>query len=243
MRLLPEKFSLKMNKKIVLFTVGLGLSLTLSLSSYDSVGAKDSLILPHPSTLISQVDPLAPEVLKNSLYEIPNQGAIALSNGTYQSQSGNSLSVTMADHVAYGDLKGDGSKEAAVLLAVNTGESSVLKYLAIMVLENGKPMNTDTILLGDRVSIKSLSINNGKIRLKMLTHSPTDPLDNPSQEMIQVYALNPQTEELTPISLSEAELDPNTPQVEVIPAPALDTLGIGDNLPWQPPEGEIEFRF
>jgi hypothetical protein len=146
----------------------------------------------------------------------------------------------MAERIAYGDLNGDGTKDAAVLLAVNTGGSGVFKYLALVIPEKGKPVNLSTISLGDRVTIKTLSIRNGKIKVKMLTHSPTDPLCCPTQEIIQGYQLNPQTNQLMVTSLTEQELKPNAIQPELVPAPP---MSVGDNVPVQPPIDEIEFRF
>lgn len=228
-----------MRNRIALFTVGFGLSLILSLSQNGYLHAQ---AMPKTAnlTLIAQTNTLTPDILKNTIYHIPDQGSINLTNGTYQSQIGNSLSVTMSDRIAYGDFNGDGIKDAAVLLAVDTGGSGVFKYLAVVTATNGNPVNLDTISLGDRVIVKSLSIKNGKVQVKMLTHSPTDPLCCPSQELTQAYQLQPKTGVLTPTTLAESELNPNAPQVEVLPANPAST---GNNTPFEPTVEEFQFRF
>jgi hypothetical protein len=229
-----------MRYKIALLPCSLGGSLVLGVSSYGAVPVKP-ITFPLSSSLIAQsAAPLTPAILKNATYQIPERGAVTLTNGTYQARSGDPLSVALSDRMAFGDLNGDGSQDAAVILAVNSGGTGVFEYLVVVSDKDNKPQEIASVLLGDRVNIQNLSINKAKIRVKMLKHSPTDPLCCPSEALIQSYRLDLKTNELVVTSLDEEEKNPDQPQVEDVPAPP---LGTGDNVPDQPPEGEIEFKF
>ena len=61
--------------------------------------------------------------------------------------------------VAFGDLNGDGKKDAAVIINENTGGTGQIRILAIVINRNGKPYNIASQKLGDRVSINSININ------------------------------------------------------------------------------------
>jgi heat shock protein HslJ len=52
--------------------------------------------------------------------------------------------------------------------------------------------------LGDRVKIKSLTIQNGEVVVDMLTQGPNDPMVNPTQEVVETYKL--QGNKLVPTS-------------------------------------------
>jgi hypothetical protein len=46
-----------------------------------------------------------------------------------------------------------------------------------------------TTLLGDRAQVEELTIEEGRIKVKMLTHGPEDPMCCPSQESSETYTL------------------------------------------------------
>jgi hypothetical protein len=97
--------------------------------------------------------------------------------------------VTLMNYVAAGDLTGDGTPEVAVVLATSTGGTGVFRDLAVVEVQNGKPVNVAVTPLGDRVKIKSLTIQNGAVVVDMLTQGPHDPMVNPTQEIVQTYKL------------------------------------------------------
>lgn len=216
--------------------IGLGLVLTLGWlnSTIPQVQA-----LPVSSIIMAQTGILTQQSLKNATYSIPEQGQVTLNNGSYTRQSGDPLSVTLGDKMAIGDINGDGVQDAAVVLQVNTGGSGVFVYLAVVVAQNNIPNNINTIALGDRVQVKSLSIlKSNKIRVKMLVQGPNDAACCPSQEEIQGYSLNLKTNQLTLASLTDEET--SNEQVEDVSSPP---EGMGDNVPDQPPDNEIEIKF
>ncbi|NOY65717.1 MAG: hypothetical protein GXO97_10050 [Nitrospirae bacterium] len=90
---------------------------------------------------------------------------------------------------ALGDLNKDGLSDAAVVLSWNGGGSGIFYYLSAVVNDKGKPVNVDTLLLGDRVRIKTIRISSGIIEIKLLTHGPFDPMCCPKKKVLYRYRL------------------------------------------------------
>ena len=209
----------------------------VSLTILESVQAK-----PFPLQFLAQsstpkTPALTPEVLANATYQIPDRGSVTLTNGQYQ---GNRLTVTLGKAIAIGDINQDGTKDAAVILAVETGGSGTFIYLAAMTQDqpDSPPKNTVTYFLGDRVQVKTLTIKNGAIRIKMLKAKPTDPSCCPTNVVIESYQLNNSLGTLAPITLTEK--DKQQISIEDVPSPV---LGDGDNVPTPPGLGEIQIKF
>ncbi|MEB3311383.1 MAG: hypothetical protein VKJ02_14240 [Snowella sp.] len=178
------------------------------------------------------------QALKNATYQIPEQGTVTLSDGQYQ--SGNLTVNLLEKPIAIADLNQDGTEDAAVILAVQTGGSGTFMYLAAVI---ASPLdqtfnNVDTYLLGDRVQIQNLSIKKGAVRVKMLKAKPTDPLCCPTDVVVEAYQLNNTQGTFAPISLSEQEKQQIL--IEDVPSPV---LGDGDNVPTAPPIDEIQIKF
>ena len=74
-----------------------------------------------------------------------------------------------------GDLDGDGQPEAVAVLAFSTGGSGVRSYLVVVTRDAGKLRNTATTLLGDRVQIRSVQINDRKIVVSAVRAGAGDP--------------------------------------------------------------------
>ena len=138
---------------------------------------------------------LTPEALRNAEYhcEFAATGLVRLINGAYQGElsvgSSAELTVTLGEMIILGDLDGDGTEDAAVLLIVDPGGSGTFYYLAVVVDEDGKPRNVASALLGDRVQVKSVSIQSGKIVVNMIAQGPGDPMCCPTLEMTLRYVL------------------------------------------------------
>jgi hypothetical protein len=90
---------------------------------------------------------------------------------------------------ATGDLNGDGSEDAAVILAADTSGSGTFIYLAAMLSIDGILENRDTVYLGDRVVVETIAIQDGMLALQMITHGPQDPMCCPSVKVDQTYLL------------------------------------------------------
>lgn len=116
--------------------------------------------------------PLPAELL-NATYTVPDIGTITLQDGKYE-DTANRVEVTLLPYAAEGEL--DGTPSTAVILVANTGGSGVFNYLAIMQQENGGWVNVATTLLGDRIDINSLTIENNQVVVEMVTQGPDDPM-------------------------------------------------------------------
>ncbi len=133
--------------------------------------------------------------LRNATYQGIYAEPVQLTDGKYEGKpfvegGASRPTVTFVDpFYAFGDLNGDGLKDAAVILAENSGGSGVFLYLAAVVDQNGTPANVATQLLGDRVEIKSVAIDGGEIVIDMVTQGPNDPFCCPRLEVTLRYRL------------------------------------------------------
>lgn len=191
-----------------------------------------------PASILAQTQGnLTPAMLKNATYQIPDQGSFTLSNGVYQSGS---TKLTLTRKMAIADVTGDGVQDAAAILALETGGSATFIYLAVMASQGGKPANLETLLLGDRVRVQSLTIKDGQVRVQMLKHQSTDPQCCPTNLVTEVYRIDNTLGKLAPMTLSESQKQQI--YVEDTPLPLIDQIG-NDNAPYQPELGEIQIKF
>ena len=102
--------------------------------------------------------------------------------------------------IARGDLDGDGSEEAAVLLALGVGGASPSFFLAALDEQNGRPENVATLPLGSRPVAGRLSIAGGLIVLE----APASTVD----------------ETATALEPREGGEAPRTEPAETVPPPA-----------------------
>jgi heat shock protein HslJ len=83
--------------------------------------------------------------------------------------------VVLVEHFRLtGDLDGDGTQEAVVLLAGSGGGSGERLYLAVVGRRNGRPWNVATALLGDRVQVRDARVNRRRITLDVVQAGPND---------------------------------------------------------------------
>jgi len=115
-------------------------------------------------------------------------GQIALSNGEYSDGEAR-LTIRLADLYAFGDLDGDGSDDAAVVLVTDPGGSGIFFDLAVLSEGAGAPVNVASLALGDRVDLRSLSIEDSRITVDMISHGPNDPMCCPSLRETVAYEL------------------------------------------------------
>lgn len=76
--------------------------------------------------------------------------------------------------VLFGDLNNDGQGDAAVVLEESGGASAIYYQLSAVINKNGKPLQIDSVMLGDHVRIDKFRIENGAIVVE-LTSSPRFP--------------------------------------------------------------------
>lgn len=168
--------------------------------------------------------------LQNAVYTIPNYGTITLTNGQYENteQRFRVSLINKQGLIAFGDVNGDGAEDAAVMLDVNSGGSGMFVYLTVVpnvgqVSQPLKPL--ESVLLGDRVTLNSLSIADQAITLNMVTQGPNDPMCCPTQEVTRLYTVQP--------TLVQTGGDPATPMP--LPSPLPNRLS-GSSSNAVPPE-------
>jgi heat shock protein HslJ len=136
------------------------------------------------------------QALPNLGYPIEgiSTGIAQLKDGLFEEQSApgsaTKTRVQLGDIQSYGDVNGDGIEDAAVILVVDPGGSGTFDYLALVTNENGAAKPVASVLLGDRVIVKSIAIQSGDIVVTMLTRKPDEPMSTePSVEVIRKFKL------------------------------------------------------
>jgi heat shock protein HslJ len=131
--------------------------------------------------------------LKNMEYKSgwTQSGTALLTDGEYREQaapgSATETVVQITPYVAYGQL--NGQEAAAVILVTDPGGSGTFYDLAVVVEQDGQPVNIATTSLGDRVQVNSLVIAGNEIVVDMITQGPEDPMCCPTQNVVKTYAL------------------------------------------------------
>jgi heat shock protein HslJ len=163
-----------------------------TLSMFDAQG---EAILTYQVDPYSQTESFTREELANMSYlsEWTDSGTVQLVNGEYRTPaaegSATELVVMLTNYAAFGDLDGDGQDEAVVILVTNPGGSGTFYNLAVVRKQGEALSNLATTLLGDRVQIKSIRIENGEAMVDMLTHGPDDGMCCPTQYTVNRYVL------------------------------------------------------
>ena len=163
---------------------------------------------------------LSPEALKNMQVqtEWTANGTAQLENGFYSEPGppganfGTSVRL-VEEFTAGGQLNGQDA--VAVVLEIMLSGTGTLYDLAVVVDQNGTPVNIATINLGNRVKINSVAIGNNEVVVDMVTQGETDHPCCPSQQVVRRYTLEGnqlvQTgEELLGPVILPADLSPET---------------------------------
>jgi hypothetical protein len=150
------------------------------------------------------------EQLKNATYQIPKYGSVKMTNGRFErdASTGERWSAGVAEIVVFDDFNGDKVEDAAVVVWVNSGGSGQFKYLAAVQDVARNPQNVSTVLLGDRVTLTSLSADQGRIALTLITQKPNEPLCCPTQKVSQTYVLQNKQLELFAETLTSTNPEP-----------------------------------
>ena len=158
----------------------------LQLRTADGALVADYLLKPQAAGLDQ-------ETLANMEYrsDWTQSGVAPLVNGEYREQaapgSATETVVLLTGDAAHGQLNGQDA--AAVILVTDPGGSGTFYDLAVVVEQEGQPVNIATAFLGDRARINSLSIAGNEIVVDMITHGPDDAMCCPTQNVVQTFAL------------------------------------------------------
>jgi hypothetical protein len=132
----------------------------------------------------------------NTTYTIDDQLASLINGSAQQSVatgSSGTINISVWSQPVLGDLNNDGNDDAALILVEQTGGSGTFYYLvaAIENPESGEAIGSNGVLLGDRISPQSISIDKGVITVKYLDRGPKEAMATPpSIETIKHFTLN-----------------------------------------------------
>lgn len=119
----------------------------------------------------------------NATYLIGDE-AIHLNAGRAERQaapgSATMVTTTVFDTPVFGDLDGDGTDDAALLLVQQPGGSGSFYYVAAGLAADGLYHGTNAVLLGDRIAPQTLAIRNGVIVANYADRRPDQPMSAPA---------------------------------------------------------------
>jgi len=148
-----------------------GLSFT-----FDPVGCENSL----PVVLSLQS-------LQNGTYLASGLQEVTLTGGSYTDPNFNPANtgraifgVSMGQATAFGDLNGDGSEDALIVLGSNTGGSGTFVEIVPVLNVDGNPQPGGSIQVGDRTPVNSLVIVDSVVTAEVLVDGPNDGFCCPS---------------------------------------------------------------
>jgi len=151
--------------------------------------------------LVFQVEPFSQsnsftrEELANTSYlnEFAKSGGVLLDGGMYHEPvaegSATELVVMLTTYAAFGDVTGEETENAAVVLISQPGGSGSFYDLAVLSKQDEALTNLARIQLGDRVQIQSLDIKNKEVVVEMLTQGVDDPMCCPTQFVRNYFGL------------------------------------------------------
>ena len=76
----------------------------------------------------------------------------------------------------YGDMDGDGDKDAALLLTRDSGGSGTFYYVAAAINVKGRYQGTNAVLLGDRIAPMDIGIRSGAVVVNYADRRPEEPM-------------------------------------------------------------------
>ena len=165
-------------------------------------------------TASATVSALTRDALRNAEY-----AANFPSYGTLQRDR-----IGAQDPLAFGDLDGDGTDDAAVVLLLVDGNAGY-RYLAAVLNEYSVPRHVASVFLGLNIGIDSVTIAGGVVTLQTKQLGPNDPNCCPTKEVAVTFRLTDNAWQLlaeTPPGsvTSRVRLQTATPTPIAIPMPS-----------------------
>jgi len=116
---------------------------------------------------------------------------VKLVRGRTEYRDDGGLSTVELDRrtIATGDLNGDGESDAAVVLQQSGPGSGTFYNLTVITRHGGGLRSVASVLLGDRVRVRSLRIVNGEVVVDLTVQGPMDAMCCPTRETTHRYRL------------------------------------------------------
>lgn len=136
---------------------------------------------------------LTPETLANMEYrsEVAANGTALLEDGVY-SETVEGMGVVTVELREEPRAAGtvDGREAAAVLIVENGGGTGRFNYLALVVDQEGAPVNTSNAFLGDRVRVTALDLRaDGTVAVGLIQQGENDPFCCPTLPTMLTYSV------------------------------------------------------
>jgi heat shock protein HslJ len=127
-------------------------------------------------------------------------GPVTLTRGEYRAPAApgaaGQITLRLTDQRAFTTLTG--RQTGAIVFVTSMGGSGNFYELALLSRQAEGWVNTDTVLLGDRVKVRNVAIESNVIVVAMIAHGPQDPQCCPTQEAQNRFTI--QDNRLVPIS-------------------------------------------
>ncbi len=104
--------------------------------------------------------------------------------------------------IGTGEIDVADGEEAVVVLAEHSGGSGLFIYLALLSRIEGEIRNTGTVLVGDRVQIRSMAVVSGEIRLEVVQHGQDAAACCPREKAVRTWAWEEGSLEEMPIEIA-----------------------------------------
>ena len=146
---------------------------------------------PSPATPTSASEEV--QEIRNAQYQLgatDTLQVVQLTDGRFEQGTPGAddfASATMTDFVALGDLNGDGTEEAAALVAENYGGTGVFVFLAVYTQVDGTWTFQTSTMVDDRPQLNALSIANNEIFLDVVIHGVDEPMCCPTLRTTRHY--------------------------------------------------------
>jgi hypothetical protein len=162
--------------RVVLLALALlaGPATSLHAQTQQAANLAPSLDLPLP--LLQSLD----------YVDIEKGRALSLIDGRYSDER--RVLRLLSAPMAQGDLDGDGTRDAVVLLEERNADTAIL-HLAAVVQRAGRVRNMASIKLGEQAQVTAIAIENGTIVLTLLTAGAGDAPAAPRQRLLLGWKL------------------------------------------------------
>lgn len=133
--------------------------------------------------------------LANATYEGVYDRPVTLADGRYEGEpfqpgaASRPVLVLLPDLTASGDLDGDGTDEGIGILVENSGGSGSFVYLAVVGPTPNGDRSLATKLLGDRVNVTRLTVEDATIEIELVAPDPDGPMAGPGRETFRQFRL------------------------------------------------------